>query len=144
MTVRRALPVSLLICALMCAPAHAQAWLDAPALSEDGSYRLQWGSAPPASEYEVQMSTSASFEEPVTIYRGPDDARAISGKLNGTYHYRVRTAGGNWSAPTKVEVTHHPLARAWLFLGMGATVFLATAALIALGHRQHRREQAAA
>jgi hypothetical protein len=86
----------------------------------------------------LEEATDADFSDAVVIYEGPDVARAISGKFDGVYHYRVQDAGV-WSESVTVAVQHHSLEKALAFLAVGAIVFLATAVLIVAGHLGHRR-----
>jgi hypothetical protein len=59
-----------------------------------GYYRLNWEAeeASVGDEVGLQESTTANFENPKVIYKGPDLAAVISGKSNGKYFYRVRRA----------------------------------------------------
>lgn len=108
-------------------------------VSDTGHYRLSW-SAGDGVAVTVQESSTADFAHARTIYRGPERATVLSGRLDGTYYYRARADGGPWTAPLVVEVRHHSLTTAFAYLGVGAVVFLATAALIVAGHLRHRRE----
>lgn len=110
-------------------------------LSTAGFFTLQW--VPPLDAgvdpiYEVQKATSADFREPARIYHGRDRAMSMSGKSDGFYYYRVRTAGGEWSDPLEVLVQHHRLSHAVGFLVLGAFIFLATTLLVLLGNRRDR------
>jgi hypothetical protein len=100
-----------------------------------GFFRLSWG--PGASEFELQEADGPGFERPTTLYRGPDTATVISGRPDGTWHYRVRavtdTGAGSWSNPIAVTVDHHDLGRALTFLALGCGVFVATALTIVRG-----------
>ncbi|MFN2308317.1 MAG: fibronectin type III domain-containing protein [Gammaproteobacteria bacterium] len=121
-----------------------------PALSTDaglstaGYYRLAWEPAQAGTEtqFELQRAATADFTAPVLIYTGPDRASSFSGNSNGTYYFRVRETGaqgaGAWSTVISVQVEHHSLARAGMFFGLGALVFVATLALILRGPREDR------
>ncbi len=118
-------------------------------VSDTGAYRLSW--EPNGVDVVLEEAERADFAGAVTLYQGPDGATVVSGRLDGTYHYRVRrahaedgtggtTAGDAWSPPVQVTVAHHDLRKALAFLAAGAAVFLGTAVLILAGHRRHRRE----
>ena len=119
--------------------------LAAPSLTTDsplataGYYQLSWSGAPD-SAYELQESPRADFASTITLYRGPDRASMLTGRADGDYFYRLRALdgpqAGPWSTTLRVEVRHHPLSRALLFLTLGALVFLATLAAILVGNRQ--------
>lgn len=109
-------------------------------VSDTGFYSLSWTGADRM--VTLQEATTADFSDADTIYEGVDEATVISGKLDGTYYYRIRAGEGPWGEPLEVTVRHHSLAQAFSFLALGAVVFLATAALIISGHRRHRRETA--
>jgi hypothetical protein len=115
--------------------------LGAPRLSVDNSvatagfYSLSWETE--AAQVELQEANGAGFVHPATTYTGPDRATVISGKPNGTWFYRIRTLDnqrtGPWSEPLTVTVAHHSLTRAFLFLGLGVIVFIATVLMIVRG-----------
>lgn len=69
------------------------------------------------------------------MYRGADDARVLSGKSDGDWYYRARTAGSDseFGNVVKVTVQHHPLRRAFAFFALGAVVFFATLGVIVKG-----------
>lgn len=128
-----------LVLGLLAAPAAAEP----PALeasvevSDTGAYRLSW--KPNGVDVTLQEATRQDFAGARTLYRGPDGATVVSGRLDGTYFYRVRREGDTWSAPVLVTVAHHGLGKAFAFLATGAVVFLATVVLILAGHHRHRR-----
>jgi len=105
----------------------------APRLSVDnqiataGFFRLNWESD--AEIFELQEASSPGFKETTTPYSGPDRATVISGKPDGTWHYRIRASvngqPGSWSNPVAVTVAHHSLARALMFLVLGFIIFVA-------------------
>ena len=122
---------------------RASAQDSAPQLSSDtdvasaGFYRLMWETH--AEDVELQEATDPDFRNVTMPYRGPDRATVISGKPDGTWYYRVRTAdgahAGPWSRAVAVTVAHHSLARALMFLSLGVVVFVATATMIIRGTR---------
>lgn len=112
----------------------------APRLAVDNSvatagfYRLSWETG--NTQVELQEATEPGFNNPATAYRGPDRATVISGKPNGTWFYRLRALEnrrGPWSEPLTVTVAHHSLSRAFVFLGLGVTVFIATVLMVVRG-----------
>ncbi|NIR59780.1 MAG: hypothetical protein GWO02_09760 [Gammaproteobacteria bacterium] len=111
-----------------------------------GFYRLVWEGGQGATPvYVLQESRDPGFEAPRTVYRGTNQASVMSGREDGIYYYRVRVGypggrTGDWSAPAKVTVDHHPLARAITFFAVGGVVFVATVGLIVAGSRRARRE----
>lgn len=125
--------------------------LASPTLTADtevataGFFRLSWSipEADPDTGFELQEAQSAAFDHPTVVYAGPDRATTFSGRENGDYYFRVRDIRADrasaWSAVTRIQVQHHPLARAWLFFALGAVVFLATLALILRGPTEERR-----
>lgn len=119
-------------------------------LSSAGYFRLNWQSQNAKAEavtYLLEEAQDAQFSSARTLYAGPDTATLISGRSNGTYFYRVTTHPGadaqtqhiQWSNVAKVEVTHHPLSRAFMFFILGALVFIATAVVIIAGNKSQRQ-----
>jgi len=143
----RILPVKHLLLTVMVAlagpPLSASPAPDAvaPRLSVDNSlatagfYRLSWETG--NERVELQEAIKPGFEHPATAYTGPDRATVISGKPSGTWFYRIRALDnqrvGPWSEPLTVTVAHHSLSRAFLFLGLGVMVFIATVLMIFRG-----------
>jgi hypothetical protein len=107
-------------------------------VSNTGHYRLSWKGG--GAEVVLQESPAPDFAKHRIIYRGPDRATVVSGRMDGVYHYRACTPDGTCSAPLAVRVRHHSLSKALFFLILGALVFLATAALIVTGHFARRKE----
>jgi hypothetical protein len=108
-------------------------------ISRTGYFQLKWKSVE-SGTFILQQDKTSLFSTPRTIYSGTDTARTVSGKLNGKYFYRVRIGEGDWSEPVLVTVEHYKLSTAFMFLGLGAIVFLATTILIIRGHIKHRKE----
>jgi len=100
-----------------------------------GFYRLSWVTE--AEQAELQEATDPAFHDPVTLYTGPDRASVLSGKPDGTRYYRVRgitnATPGRWSEPVRVTVEHHDLRRAFLFLALGFSVFVAILVTVVRG-----------
>jgi hypothetical protein len=127
---------------LWLSPATSGSALDsAPLLSCDnnpataGFFRLRWESD--ADRVEIQEGSSSDFRNATTAYVGPDRAAVISGKPDGTWFYRARAVSGSrpgpWSKAIAVNVDHHSLSRAVLFLLLGIIVFISTASMIVRG-----------
>jgi hypothetical protein len=113
-------------------------------ISTAGYYRLNWTAEEANSDhvFVLQGATNAEFENPETIYQGPDLATVISGKSNGKYYYRVgiappdEPAVGKWSEVVSVDVKHHGLTKAVGFFLAGLMVFLATLIVIVKGAKK--------
>jgi len=133
-----------LICPLV--PGAANAQQQPPQLFVDhtiataGFFRLHWQT--PAVHVELQVASSPEFEAPTIAYIGPDRATVISGKPDGTLYYRVRALDSQqpapWSESVIVEVRHHSLPRALMFLSLGVLVFLITTTMIIRGARKEK------
>lgn len=122
-------------------PAIVWAALPAPKLSSDtdtataGFFRLSWTTD--VGRVEVQEADNPEFLDANTSYMGFDRATLVSGKPDGIWYYRIRAwdeaVPGPWSAPVSVSVAHHPLSRAFTFLGLGVIVFIAIVLMIVRG-----------
>ena len=118
-----------------------QAQMPVPTLSVDneiataGFFHLNWETE--ANSFELQEAASPDFRNTTTLYSGPDRATVISGKPDGTWHYRVRARANNkpgpWSDPLTVTVAHHNPGRALMFLALGFIVFVAIVLTILRG-----------
>jgi hypothetical protein len=104
-----------------------------PEHSTDGVYRLLWAGDGVA---VLEESRDADFADARTLYRGTDNAAVLTGRPDGTYHYRVRDASGREIGTATVTVAHHSVGRALGFFAAGAIVFGATVALIVTGGRR--------
>lgn len=102
------------------------------AVASAGYFQLLWETE---GTVNLRESATADFNESRLLYTGTDRARLMSGKPDGDYYYRVEsdTAPDIRSEVLKVEVRHHPVARALQFFAVGAVVFLATLGLIVFG-----------
>jgi hypothetical protein len=122
-----------------------------PTLSTDsnlataGYFRLTWSSDDKSAsvrQYVLQQADNPDFENPKTLYKGSDMAMVVSGKPDGEYYYRVRTAQPDdpmkspWSEAVKVTVEHHSLMKAFGFFGAGLVVFAGTLFMIVTGARR--------
>ena len=114
-----------------------------------GSFPLKWTS--PGSflpdRFILQQGTERDFSSAQTIYSGPDRGTYISGLPDGEFYFRVRavTAEGStkpahWSSTIHRTVKHPSLVFALSLMSVGATVFLSTIVMIALGVRKTREE----
>jgi parallel beta-helix repeat protein len=106
--------------------------LQPEAVSYDGYYNITWNKTNRCDGYILEEAESGSFESPTIIYSGPNLQYNFSGKINGTYYYRVKgynqwfeSAWSNivqilvdWppAAPTGLvvkEITGHEVMLAW-------------------------------
>ena len=74
----------------------------------DGSYTVDWSDVAQADSYTLQEADNASFNNTVDIYTGSASQYSVSGRIPGTWYYRVRAvnAGGtsSWSNIQSVYV----------------------------------------
>ena len=104
-----------------------------------GFYQLSWKIPKPLKQVELYESRDPGLRDHRVIYRGPDLARAVSGKSDGDYYYQIVSTDDNdryASNIVKVNVAHHPLKNAFLFFALGATVFIAILVAIFTGNRR--------
>lgn len=72
-------------------PPSVPSSISVPSGSTTGSYAISWGSSSGnVTAYELYEANNSSFTGAVLAYSGTATSRAISGKGNGTYYYRVR------------------------------------------------------
>lgn len=65
--------------------------LTVPATNDSGSYALGWGSSTgDLTEYQLYESTVPDFSTVTSVYTGTALTSSVSGRLSGTYYYRVR------------------------------------------------------
>lgn len=106
-----------------------------------GSFSLKWTypDSPTWGQFELQQGTGKDFSTAEMIYSGPDQGTYVSGLPNGEFFYRVRavdpqeTKMGQWSSTIQRTVKHPSLEFALGLMGVGATVFLSTIGMIAMG-----------
>jgi len=81
----------------------------------DGYYVVSWSAAARASSYALQEDANPAFSNPTTVYAGAQLSWFATGKVVGTYHYRVRAEGptgqSGWSAiqPATVSPPDAPI-----------------------------------
>ena len=72
-------------------PPGTPASISVPSASITGSYTISWGaSTGNVTAYQLQEANNSSFTGAVLAYSGTSTSKAIGGKDNGTYYYRVR------------------------------------------------------
>lgn len=77
-------------------PPGVPASISVPASSSTGSYTVSWGtSTGTVTAYQLYEATNSGFTGQVQVYSGTATSRAISGKTNGSYYYRVRACNGS-------------------------------------------------
>lgn len=114
--------------------------------SADGQFDLRWQVTLDGLEDPIATAVEFELEERAGDRRtllpaGPHLAAALSGRDDGDYGYRVRAVRTGrpispWSEPVMVQVRHHTLDFALRMFAIGAAVFLATVALVLIGHRR--------
>jgi hypothetical protein len=77
--------------------------LTAPAGSQpSGNFMLEWQSEVTSPTFILEESGDAAYAASAEVYRGPDFQKAITGRVEGAYYYRLRVeSGGNssdWAA----------------------------------------------
>ena len=100
-------------------------------VSDDGTVNLSWPTAPSGTA-ELQQSADPGFSTPVTIYRGADTGRVVTGLREGTYHFRAGNASG-WSQPLTVEVRYLSRGKLVALVATGGLVASLTTGAIVLG-----------
>lgn len=62
-----------------------------PTSSTTGNYKISWEAASgKVTAYQLFQATNASFSDESLIYTGSAQSVAVSGRLSGTYYYRVQ------------------------------------------------------
>jgi YD repeat-containing protein len=70
--------------------------ISVPSSSSTGSYSISWGtSTGTVTAYQLYEATNSGFTGQVQVYSGTGTSKAISGKGNGSYYYRVRACNGS-------------------------------------------------
>lgn len=111
--------------------------------SNEGYHTIQWSHVlSNASDgiYELQRATVPSFTDAMTIYTGRETQAFVSGLLDGSYYYRVRTVGdgsqSQWSVAFVLTIQHYGLVMAWSLFAIGALIFLAIITVLVVGVRK--------
>lgn len=78
-------------------PPGVPASITVPSSSTTGSFTISWGDAASGSvtEYRLYEATSSNFSGQVLVHQGAATSKALSGRTNGTYYYRVRACNGS-------------------------------------------------
>lgn len=109
--------------------------LTVPSFSSTGSYTVSWQPSSQATGYELEERTGAGAWQP--LYTGTATSQAISGKVAGTYSYRLRAClnqgCGSWSAEATVAVQFAPTATAALSVPVTAVGGTYTVSWTAVG-----------
>jgi len=75
----------------------------------DGSYTVSWSSVSGATSYTLEEDTSSSFSSPSVVHSGAGTSKDVSGKIDGTYYYRVKACNAEscsgWSNVEDIEVS---------------------------------------
>jgi len=83
-------------------PPAAPSSITVPANSVTGNYAVSWSSSIGATGYDLEEATDAAFSSPTTVYQGANTTYNVTGKVSGTFYYRVRATNtwGNsgWTA----------------------------------------------
>jgi hypothetical protein len=74
-----------------------------------GDYNISWSSVKGADTYILEEDDNGEFSSPAQLYRGSDLYWHVTGKLPGTYYYRVKASNAwndsDWSNVQQVTVT---------------------------------------
>lgn len=78
----------------------APAELSHPATNSSGSYSIAWGEAAGrTTSYELWQANDPSFSGATRIYSGIAFSHTVTGRIDGTYYYRVRACNGSACGP---------------------------------------------
>jgi len=117
------------------------------AVSRDGFVELTWTPANPKApvpdRLRFQIEETPPDADVQILEAGSFRDSALSGRDDGRHVYRVRAIDEHgemspWSEPVEIHVDHYSLEWAYLALGVGGAVFVATILLIVVGHRRSR------
>jgi YD repeat-containing protein len=71
-----------------------------PATNSSGSYSVTWGEAAGSiTSYELWQANNPAFSGVTRIFNGLGFAHTVSGRIDGTYYYRVRACNGAVCGP---------------------------------------------
>jgi formylglycine-generating enzyme required for sulfatase activity len=80
----------------------------------DGNYEVTWTDVSDASSYSLEEDDNPSFGTPTEIFTGASNSKSISGKLDGTFYYRVKATNIYGDSPwsdtksIKIEILNLP------------------------------------
>ncbi|MBS1257420.1 MAG: hypothetical protein MAG551_00464 [Candidatus Scalindua arabica] len=135
---------ALLFSVPVCTEAQALAFQGNPLVESNTGYtRLSWGRLENM-EFELQQSSSRSFNDVLSIYKGRDNTVFVSGLNNGRYFYRVRLLNdklsqNSWSEIKELKVAHHSIKTALFLFLLGFTAFTFIIFVISKGHFQGQK-----
>jgi len=82
--------------------------LTVASVDNDGSFQVEWTGIPGADEYVLEEDDNSNFDSPTVVYSGPDNTVTLSGRSDGTYHYRVQSSNAKgssgWSVVGSIDV----------------------------------------
>lgn len=105
-------------------------------LSTEGYFVLNWEFAKPGGTFLLQQSNSAEFTNPRTRPLTRSGSLTLTGLRDGNYFFRLAEGAQPVTAPVKVEVRHHSLAKAGLVFSVGLVLFVTLIITIAIGRRR--------
>ena len=77
-------------------PPGAPSSISVPSGSTTGGFTISWGSASgTVTAYKLYEATNSSFTGQTLVHNGAATSKALSGRGNGTYYYRVRACNGS-------------------------------------------------
>jgi len=80
-------------------PPASPASIVVPAQSTSGNFTVSWAPSAGATSYDLEEALTPLFVAPATVYSGANTSYAVTGKISGTFHYRVRATNGTGSSP---------------------------------------------
>jgi predicted phage tail protein len=86
-------------------PPAAPASITVPATSATGNYPVSWAAVTDATSYDLEEDANASFTTATTVYTGANTQFDVSGKVSGTFYYRVRAVGVAGAGPWMTDTT---------------------------------------
>jgi parallel beta-helix repeat protein len=93
-----------------CTPPSPPVLNDPGTNDTDGNYTVCWSSVSSATTYTLEEDTSSSFSRPTIVYSGSETSKEITGKINGTYYYRVKACNecgcSKWSNIEDINIEH--------------------------------------
>jgi hypothetical protein len=86
-------------------PPQAPASITVPATSATGNYQVSWPSVTDATSYDLEEDTSPAFTNATLVYQGANTFFDVTGKISGTFYYRVRAVGVAGASPWTTDTT---------------------------------------